>query len=95
MRVITLSLRYREAPAARAWLEHLPGSGKAYITDMIKEFLPQGGQRWLFPGAKTAWVELPRPGDKEQAAILARQGADLLYVYPSRKRRRLFVRQRT
>lgn len=87
-----LSLRYRDAPGTVRWLESLPGTGQAYLTDLLREMLPEGGQRWLFPGDKADWVEIPRPQDKALAHALASVGNDLLYFYPSRGRRRMFIR---
>ena len=93
MRVHTLSERYRDPRHTRNWLLSLPGDGTAYLTDLLKEFLPEGGQRWLMPDGPGVWEELPRPGDKEAAAACAAAGRDVLFFVPSYGRRRIFVKR--
>ena len=92
MRTIILRLHYHQASQAKAWLESLPGSGTAYLTDILAVPQPEGGRTWCFPGDRRDWQELARPGDLETAELAAIAGADVLYKYPSVKRRRLFVR---
>lgn len=91
MKVVILSLRYREAHDAKAWLERLPGKGTAYLTDQVTRYEPAGGRVALYPGGRLKWQELQRPGDIEEAELAASLGFDLLYKFPSRGRRRLFV----
>lgn len=91
MRIKILSLRYRSAAGIQAALRDMPGTGIAYLTDQLTQSLPGGGRIYLAPYPRTAWRELHRPGDWEEMAACAAQGADILYKFPSRGRRRIFV----
>lgn len=92
MKLTIISLRCHGAAYTQTWLRSLAGTGTAYLTDRLYKWLPEGGREWMYPGGRDQWEELPRPGDLETAVEAAAAGADLLYRFPSMKRRRVFVR---